>query len=48
MNYKKFKFAYLRNGVTGLVNVFFGKIGLKFRIKSALELRIKWIADYIK
>ena len=48
MNYKKFHFAYARNGITGLLNVLFGKIGLKFRIKSALDLRIKWIGDYIK
>ena len=48
MNYKKFYFAYSRNGITGLLNVLFGKIGLKFRIKSALDLRIKWIGDYVK
>ena len=48
MNYKKFSFAYSRNGITGLLNVLFGKLGLKFRIKSALDLRIKWIGDYIK
>jgi len=48
MNYKKFHFAYARNGITGLLNVLSGKIGLKFRIKSALDLRIKWIGDYIK
>ena len=34
MNYKKFYFEYSRNGITGLLNVLFGKLGLKFRIKS--------------
>ena len=48
MNFKKFNFARKRNGVIGVLNVLLGKIGLKFRIKTALDLRIEWIGNYVK
>jgi len=48
MNYKKFSHSYGRNGLVGVINVLLGKIGIKFRFKSLMELRIIWIANYIK
>ena len=48
MNYHKFSHSYKRNGLIGVLNVLLGKIGVKSRIKSSIELRIIWIANYIK
>ena len=48
MNYKKFYYSYKRNGSIGVLNTFFGKIGIKFRFKTLIERRIIWITNYIK
>ena len=48
MNYKKFLYSYKRNGLIGVLNTLLGKIGFKSRIKSSIEIRIIWIANYIK
>ena len=48
MNYKKFYYSYKRDGSIGVLNTFFGKIGIKFRFKTLIEKRIIWIANYIK
>ena len=48
MNYQKFSYSYDRNGLIGVINVLLGKIGIKFRFKSLMELRIIWIANHIK
>ena len=48
MNFKKFNFAQKRNGIIGVLNVLLGKIGLKFRIRTALDLRIEWVGNYVK
>ena len=48
MNYQKFLYSYKRNGLIGVLNTLLGKIGFKSRIKSSIEIRIIWIANYIK
>tara|TARA_B100000795_G_scaffold231538_1_gene189407 strand:- start:218 stop:1060 length:843 start_codon:yes stop_codon:yes gene_type:complete len=48
MNYKKFSHSYKRTGLIGIINVLLGKIGIKSRFKNSIELRVIWIANYIK
>ena len=48
MNYKKFIFAYKRDQIIGIFNVFLGKIGFKFRFKTYLQSRIKLLENELK
>jgi hypothetical protein len=48
MNYKKFIFAYKRDQIIGIFNVFLSKIGFKFRIKTYIQSRIKLLENELK
>jgi hypothetical protein len=48
MNYKKFIYAYKRDQMTGIFNVFLSKIGSKFRFKTSIQKRIKFLEKELK
>ena len=48
MNYKKFIYAYKRDQMNGIFNVFLGKIGSKFRFKTSIQKRIKFLEKELK
>ena len=48
MNFNKIVYSFERNGVIGAINVIFGKLGIKYRIKSAIDSRIYWLGNQIK
>jgi hypothetical protein len=48
MNFKKFIIAYQRDQHIGLINVFFSKVGLNFRIKNSIQKRIKLLEKELK
>jgi len=48
MNISKFFYAYQRSGLVGLINVFLGKIGIKFRFKDLIQKRILYLHYIIK
>ena len=48
MNFSKFSYALKRDGIIGLINVFFGKIGIKFRLKTLIVKRIKYLEKKLK
>lgn len=48
MNISKFFYAYRRSGLVGLINVFFGKIGIKFRFRDLIQKRIIYLNNIIK
>ena len=48
MNLGKFKYSYKKYGVTGFINVFFGKIGIKYRIENHFTKTIKYYSDEIE
>ena len=48
MNFKKIVYSFERNGVIGAINVIFGKLGIKYRIKNAIDSRILWLGNQIK
>ena len=37
MNLSKFAYAYSRHGLIGFFNVMFGKIGIRYRLKTPLD-----------
>lgn len=48
MNFKKFIFAYKRDQIIGILNVFLSKIGFKFRFKTFIQSRIKLLESELK
>lgn len=48
MNFSKFNHAYKRDGVIGFINVLFGKIGIKYRFKTLIYKRIKYLEEQLK
>jgi precorrin-6B methylase 2 len=48
MNLGKFKYSYKKYGVTGFINVFFGKIGIKYRIENHFTKTIGYYSDQIE
>ena len=48
MNYKKFIYAYKRDQMCGIFNVFLGKIGFKFRFKTFIQSRIKLLENELR
>lgn len=48
MNISKFFYAYQRSGLVGVINVFFGKIGIKFRLKDLIQKRIIYLHNTLK
>tara|TARA_B100001121_G_scaffold248469_1_gene223923 strand:- start:203 stop:1009 length:807 start_codon:yes stop_codon:yes gene_type:complete len=48
MNFSKFSYALKRDGIIGFINVFFGKIGIKFRFKTLIFKRIKYLEKQLK
>jgi hypothetical protein len=48
MNFKKFVIAYQRDQFIGLINVFFSKIGLTFRIKNSIQKRVILLEQELK
>jgi len=48
MNFNKIIYSFERNGIIGAINIIFGKLGIKYRIKSAIDSRIYWLGRQIK
>ena len=48
MNFSKFSYALKRDGIIGFINVFFGKIGIKFRFKTLIVKRVKYLEKKLK
>ena len=48
MNFNKVIYSFERNGIIGAINVILGKLGIKYRIKSAIDSRIYWLGKQIK
>ena len=48
MNFNKVIYSFERNGIIGAINVIFGKLGIKYRIKNAIDSRIYWLGKQIK
>ena len=48
MNLKKFIYAYKRDQTIGLINTFFGKIGIKYRLKNSIQKRILFLQKSLK
>lgn len=48
MNYNKFIYAFKRDQIVGILNIFLGKIGFKFRLKTSIQLRIKFLEGELK
>ena len=48
MNLKKFIYAYKRDQIIGLINTFFGKIGIKYRLKNFIQKRVLFLQKSLK
>jgi len=48
MNLGKFKYAYSKYGITGFVNTFFGKIGIKYRLENHFTKIIRYYSNEIE
>ena len=48
MNISKFSHAYKRDGVIGFINVFLGKLGVKYRFQTSIQARVKYLERKLK
>ena len=48
MNLGKFRYSYSKYGIIGFTNVFFGKIGIKYRIENHFTKTIRYYSDEIE
>ena len=48
MNLKKFKYSFNKYGLTGLINTFFGKIGIRSRLKNHFSRTIEYYSNEIE
>ena len=45
MNFKKFFYSYNRDGLVGFCNILLGKLGFKFRLKTGIDKRLKFLIN---
>ena len=48
MNLSKFNHAYKRDGIIGFLNIFLGKLGIKFRFQTSIQKRVKYLEKQLK
>ncbi len=48
MNISKFHNGFKRDGFIGLINVFLGKIGFKYRFRTSIQSRVKYLEQKLK
>ena len=48
MNFSKFKYAFERDGIIGVLNTLLGKLGFRLRLKTLIQNRILYLQKKLK